>query len=49
MSAKRIAFGQGAREGLLQGVDQLARTFRVTLGLRGRSVRIEFIAEHTET
>jgi chaperonin GroEL len=41
MSAKRIVFGQGAREGLLQGVDQLARTVRVTLGPRGRNVMIE--------
>jgi chaperonin GroEL len=41
MSAKRIVFGQGAREGLLQGVDQLARTVRVTLGPKGRNVMID--------
>ena len=41
MSAKRIVFGQGAREGLLEGVDPLARTVRVTLGPKGRDVLID--------
>ncbi len=41
MSAKEIQYGRDAREGLLRGVDQLARAVRVTLGPRGRNVMIE--------
>lgn len=41
MSAKKIAFDQEAREALRQGVKQLARAVKVTLGPRGRCVILE--------
>ncbi len=41
MSAKKIAYGQEAREGIRRGVRQLARAVKVTLGPRGRNVVIE--------
>jgi len=41
MAAKKIAFDQEAREALRQGVRQLARAVKVTLGPRGRCVILE--------
>ena len=41
MSAKRILFGQEARAKVLEGVDALADTVKVTLGPRGRNVAYE--------
>ncbi|MEX2438243.1 MAG: TCP-1/cpn60 chaperonin family protein, partial [Candidatus Babeliales bacterium] len=41
MSAKKILFGQQAREKVLRGVDTLADAVKVTLGPRGRNVAIE--------
>ncbi len=41
MSSKQIHYGQDARKQILRGVEQLARTVRVTLGPKGRSVMIE--------
>ncbi|MCX7803989.1 MAG: chaperonin GroEL [Planctomycetota bacterium] len=41
MGAKQLAFDQEAREALRQGVKQLAKALRVTLGPRGRCVVIE--------
>jgi chaperonin GroEL len=41
MSAKKILFGQQAREKVLKGVDTLADAVKVTLGPRGRNVAIE--------
>lgn len=41
MGAKQLAFDQEARESLRQGVKQLAKALRVTLGPRGRCVVIE--------
>lgn len=39
--AKEIAFGDAARKGLKDGVDELANAVKVTLGPRGRNVVIE--------
>ncbi|MBT5820664.1 MAG: chaperonin GroEL [Candidatus Magasanikbacteria bacterium] len=36
--AKKITFEEGARQGLLRGVDILANTVKVTLGPKGRNV-----------
>lgn len=41
MSAKEIAFGQKARNSILNGVNVLADAVKVTLGPRGRNVVIE--------
>ena len=41
MSAKRIIFGQEARHKILDGVNQLADTVKVTLGPKGRNVVID--------
>src|SRR6266581_4976621 len=41
MSAKEIAFNQGAREAILRGVQTLAEAVAVTLGPKGRNVVIE--------
>jgi len=41
MSAKRISFGQDARQKILDGVNKLADTVKVTLGPKGRNVVIE--------
>jgi len=41
MSVKKIAYDQEAREGMRDGVRQLARAVKVTLGPRGRNVIIE--------
>ncbi|KAL9272411.1 Chaperonin CPN60-like 2, mitochondrial-like protein [Drosera capensis] len=39
--AKEISFGVGAREALLQGVNELAEAVKVTMGPKGRNVIIE--------
>ena len=41
MSAKRILFGQDARQKILDGVNKLADTVKVTLGPKGRNVVLE--------
>lgn len=41
MSAKKILFGQEARQKILDGVNKLADTVKVTLGPKGRNVVIE--------
>mgnify|MGYP001609593093 FL=1 len=41
MAAKEIAFGQRARNSILNGVNVLADAVKVTLGPRGRNVVIE--------
>jgi chaperonin GroEL len=41
MSAKKILFGQEARNKVLKGVNILADTVKVTLGPRGRNVALE--------
>ncbi|MCA8941861.1 MAG: chaperonin GroEL, partial [Planctomycetes bacterium] len=41
MAVKKIAYDQEAREGMRDGVRQLARAVKVTLGPRGRNVIIE--------
>ncbi|MBN2570767.1 MAG: chaperonin GroEL, partial [Ignavibacteriales bacterium] len=41
MSAKLIKFSSDARKGLLEGVDKLANTVKVTLGPKGRNVLID--------
>ena len=41
MTAKRIAFDQEAREAIREGVRQLAKAVKITLGPRGRNVVIE--------
>lgn len=41
MSAKKIIFGQDARQKILEGVNKLADTVKVTLGPKGRNVVIE--------
>ena len=38
MSAKRLQFGDGARAGMLGGIDALADVVSITLGPRGRNV-----------
>ncbi|MDF1552876.1 MAG: chaperonin GroEL [Deferrisomatales bacterium] len=41
MAAKKIEYGQEAREALLAGIDALADTVKVTLGPKGRNVVLE--------
>ena len=41
MSAKKIIFGQDARQKILDGVNKLANTVKVTLGPKGRNVILE--------
>mgnify|MGYP003574178786 CR=1 FL=1 len=41
MAVKKIAYDQEAREGMRDGIRQLARAVKVTLGPRGRNVIIE--------
>ncbi|OGB97019.1 chaperonin GroL [candidate division TM6 bacterium RIFCSPHIGHO2_12_FULL_36_22] len=41
MSAKKILFGQDARNKILKGINILADTVKVTLGPRGRNVALE--------
>ena len=41
MSAKEIQFGEEARKKILQGVDTLAQTVKVTLGPKGRNVVLD--------
>ena len=41
MAVKKIAYDQEARERMRDGVKQLARAVKVTLGPRGRSVIIQ--------
>ena len=41
MSAKEIQFGEEARKKILEGVDTLAKTVKVTLGPKGRNVVLE--------
>lgn len=41
MSSKKILFGQDARNKILEGVNALADTVKITLGPRGRNVIIE--------
>ena len=41
MAVKKIAYDQEARERMRDGVKQLARAVKVTLGPRGRNVIIE--------
>ena len=36
--AKRIVYGQEARESLQRGIDALADTVKITLGPKGRNV-----------
>ena len=39
--AKDIKFGKTARDQMLQGVDTLANTVKVTLGPKGRNVALD--------
>ena len=39
--AKQIKFGEDARKSLLEGVNKLADTVKVTLGPKGRNVVLE--------
>ena len=39
--AKQIKFGEEARKSLLNGVNQLADTVKVTLGPKGRNVVLD--------
>lgn len=39
--AKKIVYGEEAREGLLNGVLALSNTVKVTLGPKGRNVVLE--------
>ena len=39
--AKQIKFGEDARKALLEGVNKLADTVKVTLGPKGRNVVLE--------
>jgi len=41
MAAKKILFGQEARQKILDGVNKLADTVKVTLGPKGRNVMLE--------
>jgi len=41
MTAKQLAFGDGARHRILRGIDLLADAVKVTLGPRGRTVILE--------
>src|SRR5690625_418201 len=41
MSAKEVRFSEDARNGILRGVDTLARAVSVTLGPKGRNVVLE--------
>ena len=41
MSAKEIQLGKDAREEMLEGINILANTVKVTLGPKGRNVIIE--------
>jgi len=41
MSAKKILFGQEARNAIMKGVDTLSEAVKVTLGPRGRNVAFE--------
>ena len=39
--AKQIIYGEEARKALLNGVDQLANTVKITLGPKGRNVVLD--------
>ena len=39
--AKQIKFGEEARKALLEGVNKLADTVKVTLGPKGRNVELD--------
>ena len=39
--AKKIIYGQQARESLQKGIDTLADTVKITLGPKGRNVVLE--------
>ena len=41
MAAKQLIFSEDARRAVLEGVEQLARAVKVTLGPRGRNVVID--------
>jgi chaperonin GroEL len=41
MAAKQILFGEGSRQAILRGVNQLADAVKVTLGPKGRNVVLE--------
>ena len=44
--AKQIKFGEDARKSLLEGVNKLADTVKVTLGPKGRNVVLDKVLEH---
>ena len=39
--AKQIAYGEDARKALLNGINQLADTVKITLGPKGRNVVLD--------
>ena len=39
--AKKISYGKSARDNMLEGVDALANTVKLTLGPRGRNVALD--------
>ncbi len=41
MAAKQIVYGERSRQALIQGVNQLANTVKITLGPKGRNVVLE--------
>jgi chaperonin GroEL len=41
MAAKKIVYGEGSRQAILRGVNQLADAVKVTLGPKGRNVVLE--------
>jgi chaperonin GroEL len=41
MSAKQLVFDEKARQGILRGVEKLAKAVKVTLGPKGRNVLID--------
>ena len=44
--SKEIKFGEEARKKMLDGVNKLADTVKVTLGPKGRNVVLEKALEH---
>lgn len=45
--AKKIIYGQQARESLQKGIDALADTVKITLGPKGRNVVLDKKIRHT--
>jgi len=40
MTSKQITFSEDARQALLRGIDKVANIVKVTLGPKGRTVRL---------